>query len=169
MDFESTETFRSLLQIVQRMLVRRARYCAPIAERKPEAAEVGCHPSSTIYPSRAPTQPGPVGTRPVPSRRTVPVTSDRNRGLPPGNNFAFEINFESNSLPTASHGCRLKGIKTMKYHFQVILASWVVLLTVLVPVSAYASRTPGSTHTRSQTYHDRTPKAHTHGAHPHHR
>jgi hypothetical protein len=43
MDFESTEDFRSLLQIVQMNLVRRARYGAPIAERKPEAAEVGCH------------------------------------------------------------------------------------------------------------------------------
>jgi hypothetical protein len=43
MDFESTEDFRSLLQIVQMNLVRRARYCAPIAERKCEAAEVGSH------------------------------------------------------------------------------------------------------------------------------
>ena len=40
---ESTEDSRSLLQIVQMKLVRRVRYCAPIAERKREAAEVGCH------------------------------------------------------------------------------------------------------------------------------
>ncbi len=32
-------------RILQRKLLRRARYCAPIAERKPEAAEVGCHPA----------------------------------------------------------------------------------------------------------------------------
>jgi hypothetical protein len=46
MDFESTEDSGSLLQIVQiqMKLVRRARYCAPIAERKHEAAEVCCHP-----------------------------------------------------------------------------------------------------------------------------
>jgi hypothetical protein len=43
MDFESTEDVRSLPQIVQMKLVRRARYCAPIAERKREAAEVGFH------------------------------------------------------------------------------------------------------------------------------
>jgi hypothetical protein len=34
----------SLLQIVQMSLVRRARYCAPIAEGKREAAGAGCHP-----------------------------------------------------------------------------------------------------------------------------
>jgi hypothetical protein len=44
MDFESTEVSGSLQQIVQRMLIRRARYGAPIAERKHEAAEIGCHP-----------------------------------------------------------------------------------------------------------------------------
>jgi hypothetical protein len=43
MDFESTEDFRSLFQIVQMSLVRRVRYGAPVAEGKCEAAEVGCH------------------------------------------------------------------------------------------------------------------------------
>jgi len=42
MDVESTEDFRSLLQIVQMKLVRRVRYCAPIAESK-YAAEICCH------------------------------------------------------------------------------------------------------------------------------
>jgi hypothetical protein len=43
MDVESTEDSGSLFQIVQMKLVRRARYCAPIAEGKSEAAEVGTH------------------------------------------------------------------------------------------------------------------------------
>jgi len=55
----------------------------------------------------------------------------------------------------------------MKYHFQVILASLVVLLTALAPSVAYA-RTPGGPHTRSQTYHNRTPRVHAHTVHPHH-
>jgi len=65
MDFESTEILRSLVQIVQMKLVRRARYCAPIAERKHEAAEVSSHPVFTIYPYLAAMQLeyGPVAIR----------------------------------------------------------------------------------------------------------
>ena len=47
------------------------------------------------------------------------------------------------------------------------LVSVVFALTSLVPAYA-ASHKSGSSHTRSQTYHDRTPKAPTHGSHPHH-
>jgi hypothetical protein len=53
MDLESTEK----TVIVQMNLVRRVRYCAPIAEGKFKAAEVGCHPENTIYPPVVFTQP----------------------------------------------------------------------------------------------------------------
>jgi hypothetical protein len=43
MDVESAEVSRSLLQIVQMKLVRRARYRAPIAAGKCETAEGGSH------------------------------------------------------------------------------------------------------------------------------
>jgi hypothetical protein len=57
----------------------------------------------------------------------------------------------------------------MKTFSQMTLAVLLVALTTLVPVSAaYATGRSGRPHTQSQTYHDRTPKAHTHGSHLHH-
>jgi hypothetical protein len=45
----------------------------------------------------------------------------------------------------------------------------VVALALISLVPAYAaSHKSGGSHTRSQTYHDRTPKAPDHGSHPHH-
>jgi hypothetical protein len=43
MDVDSTETCRSYYQIIQMSLLRRTRHCTPVAEGKPEAAEVGIH------------------------------------------------------------------------------------------------------------------------------
>ena len=125
------------------MLVRRARYCAPIVERKPEAAEVGCHPLSTIYPSRARTQPDPARIHPPLGRSAVLITSDYESPVTAGETISHsKINFESNPLSRASHACRLKGNKRMKSHFQVMLATLVVVLTVLMPASAYALELP---------------------------
>ena len=57
----------------------------------------------------------------------------------------------------------------MKFPYQVALASLVSILVILAPASAYALKATNGPHTRSQTYHDRTPKVHTHGSHtPHH-
>jgi len=55
----------------------------------------------------------------------------------------------------------------MKLILQVAFASLVFVLGVLVPASAYASRTSNEAPTRTQTYHDRTPRVHTHGTHSH--
>jgi hypothetical protein len=56
----------------------------------------------------------------------------------------------------------------MKFLFQIGLASVFVLMMGLAPARAYASKKAGSTHTHSQTYHDRTPTVHTHTEHQHH-
>jgi hypothetical protein len=55
----------------------------------------------------------------------------------------------------------------MKSTLQIVFASLLVVLMASVTASAYASSPMGGHHVRSQTYHDRTPKAHTHGSHPH--
>jgi hypothetical protein len=55
----------------------------------------------------------------------------------------------------------------MKSTLQIVFASLLVVLMASVTASAYALSPMGGHHVRSQTYHDRTPKAHTHGSHPH--
>jgi len=56
----------------------------------------------------------------------------------------------------------------MKFHAKVAFASLALLLASLAPATAYASRSGGTAHTRSQSYHDRTPHVHSHHAHSHH-
>jgi hypothetical protein len=56
----------------------------------------------------------------------------------------------------------------MKSLFQIGLVSLFVLMMSVVPTRAYASKKAGSTHTHSETYHDRTPTVHTHGGHQGH-
>ncbi len=56
----------------------------------------------------------------------------------------------------------------MKSHLQAVFAALALLLAALAPVSAYAEHSAG-THSRTASYHDRTPVAHTHGAHSRHR
>jgi hypothetical protein len=56
----------------------------------------------------------------------------------------------------------------MKSLCQVALASVLIALVNFVPAYAYATKNTGTARTHSQTYHDRTPKAHTHTSHPHH-
>ena len=50
---------------------------------------------------------------------------------------------------------------------KVALASLFFSVMTFLPVVAHASRTPGSVHTRSVTYHNRTPRAHIRGTHAH--
>ena len=57
----------------------------------------------------------------------------------------------------------------MKIYVNLTFAFLLVALLALAPASAYASRGSGGGHRRSQTYHDRTPKAHRHGSHPRHK
>jgi hypothetical protein len=53
----------------------------------------------------------------------------------------------------------------MYLKIKVALVSVILALMGLAP--AYASpHKSGVSHARSQTYHDRTPRAHVHGAHP---
>jgi hypothetical protein len=54
----------------------------------------------------------------------------------------------------------------MKLSLQVAFASVVSVLVALAPASAYA-RTSNEAPTHTQTYHDRTPRVHTHGTHSH--
>ncbi len=54
----------------------------------------------------------------------------------------------------------------MKYPFQIALVCLLIAMTALMSASAYALNSPGG-HPRTQTYHDRTPRAHVHGSHPH--
>lgn len=56
----------------------------------------------------------------------------------------------------------------MKSISQFGLAFVLALLMSFVPANALASRNTGVAHTRTQTYHDRTPTVHTHDSHPHH-
>jgi hypothetical protein len=56
----------------------------------------------------------------------------------------------------------------MKQNFQ-ITAFLVLVLMSLVPAHASATKTPDGARTHSQTYHNRTPTAHTHGTQAHHR
>jgi hypothetical protein len=52
---------------------------------------------------------------------------------------------------------------------KVKIALGVVALVLVSLAPAYAAaHKSGSSHTRSQIYHDRAPKAPTHGSHPHH-
>ncbi len=55
----------------------------------------------------------------------------------------------------------------MKLHFQITIAFMVLVLTTLVPAYAYAAKASGGARTHSQTYHNRTPTARTHGSHTH--
>ena len=48
-----------------------------------------------------------------------------------------------------------------------IAAFLFLALIALAPASAYAAGATRGAHTHSQTYHDRTPRVHTHGSHPH--
>jgi hypothetical protein len=55
----------------------------------------------------------------------------------------------------------------MRLNTNLTLAFLLVALMSLVPASAYAARGAGGGHPHSQTYHDRTPRVHPHGSHPH--
>ncbi len=55
----------------------------------------------------------------------------------------------------------------MKFHPRVVLASLLFVLTALVSVSASATSKSSGNRAHSQTYHNRTPTVHSHGAHPH--
>jgi hypothetical protein len=55
----------------------------------------------------------------------------------------------------------------MKYKFQVAIAVLVLAVMSLLPAPAYAARGTGA-RTHAQTYHNRTPRARTHGTHPRH-
>src|ERR1039458_3112365 len=97
MDVESAEVSRSLLQIVQMKLVRRARYCAPIAAGKRETAEGCSHLAFYDISSRCC---GATGAGPI-----TPATWPR---LP----FLRNVySFESNLLSAASDMCSLKGLR----------------------------------------------------------
>ena len=56
----------------------------------------------------------------------------------------------------------------MKIHFQAAFAAFALLLTALAPVSSVAEHSTAGTHSRTASYHDRTPVAHTHGQHGNH-
>ena len=49
----------------------------------------------------------------------------------------------------------------MKYNFQAVFALLVLILMSLAPASAYGA----GARTHSVTYHNHTPRAHTHGSH----
>jgi hypothetical protein len=55
----------------------------------------------------------------------------------------------------------------MKIYTQWLLAFLLAFLTGLAPASAGATGRNGAPHPHQQSYHDRTPKANTHDAHPH--
>jgi hypothetical protein len=55
----------------------------------------------------------------------------------------------------------------MNFNYQVALASLVLILMIFASSSAYALNASAVNHTRSQTYHDRTPRVHIRGSHPH--
>jgi hypothetical protein len=57
----------------------------------------------------------------------------------------------------------------MKFTINLTLAFLLVALLAMAPATAYASGKTHARHQRSQTYHDRTPRVHTRGSHPHHR
>ncbi len=52
----------------------------------------------------------------------------------------------------------------MKAHLQAVFAAFALFFAALAPASAYADHGAG-THSRTASYHDRTPVAHDHGAH----
>ena len=56
----------------------------------------------------------------------------------------------------------------MKTQLQAVFAASALVLAVLAPVSAQAEHNTG-THSRTASYHDRTPVAHTHSTHSGHR
>jgi hypothetical protein len=55
----------------------------------------------------------------------------------------------------------------MKLNIHLTCAFLLVAVMTLVPASAYALGMSDGGHPHSQTYHDRTPKVHSHGSHPH--
>lgn len=56
----------------------------------------------------------------------------------------------------------------MNLKSQFALGAALLVMGSLLSTNAVASTKSGSTHERSVTYHDRTPKAHVHESHPHH-
>jgi len=52
----------------------------------------------------------------------------------------------------------------MKIYLQAVFTAFALLLAVSAPASAVADHSAG-THSRTASYHDRTPVAHTHGTH----
>jgi hypothetical protein len=57
----------------------------------------------------------------------------------------------------------------MKIYVNLTFAFLLVAVLTLAPATSYASGKQHAHHQRSQTYHDRGPRVHTHGSHPHHR
>jgi hypothetical protein len=55
----------------------------------------------------------------------------------------------------------------MKLSYSIALASLLAALMTLAPAYGLTARRTSSGHPHSQTYHDRTPKVHSHGSHPH--
>jgi hypothetical protein len=159
MDFESTEDSGSLQQIVQRMLVRRARYWLPIAERKHEAAEPGCHPVhyDIAFPHSHATGPG---SNPSDYPGFFPIDYRPDTFAQP-QHFSNPIRCFARPIDVPCEHPEMNSI------IKFALVSVVFASMSLVPAYA-SSHKSGSSHTRSQTYHDRTPKAATHGSHPHH-
>jgi hypothetical protein len=127
MDFESTEDSGSLFQIVQMKLVRRARYCAPIAEGKGKAAEVGIHleiydislaATRATGPSKGPLRRGCLRSQMSTFRLSAPnADSKLLADYAPGSMHDYRADtsapnaffFESNPLPGASDRCNLEG------------------------------------------------------------
>ncbi|MDR3745956.1 MAG: hypothetical protein P4K80_07500 [Acidobacteriaceae bacterium] len=54
----------------------------------------------------------------------------------------------------------------MKTFLQLAFASLLFAVATLIPTAAYALDGQGG-HSHSAAYHDRTPKVHIHGSHPH--
>jgi hypothetical protein len=57
----------------------------------------------------------------------------------------------------------------MKIYVNLTFAFLLVAVLTLAPTTSYESGKQHAHHQRSQTYHDRGPRVHTHGSHPHHR
>jgi hypothetical protein len=151
MDFESTEDFRSLLQIVQMNLVRRARYCAPIAERKCEAAEVGSH--LEIYDI---------------TLHLRGATAPLQRVITPKIPGQLEILFSNPTHSLRRQICVGWKDTPMKLKTQVTLAVFALaFLMALMPAPAFASRNTGVARMHTETIHDRTPTVHEHSSHTH--
>ena len=86
-------------------LVRRARYCAPIAEGKDKRAEAGCHPA--FYDITFGRSVATAGRLQLPEIAGLPrfrAADYRGDTLPGSAHF-----FESNLLPRASYACIVRG------------------------------------------------------------